>query len=205
MGEYVVPAEGGITLKIALKFEPFAIALVSEKPVTFMFMHNGSIEVQDARNGGIHGGYYCGYPRSTMFLLLKPGEDTMVQVPSNASVEAYFFAKEDAEVVIDDVFRVRLAADTPYLFSMPGVHKVRSDKGVLVQINMWPRYPPEQGLWFTGYAIPPLESANLKPNVRVTLPGAKAPPTYYYAAGAAAAIAAVTAILIIRRRKERGT
>jgi len=198
MGEYAVPAEGGITLRP----NAYAVALVSEKPVTFMFMHNGSIEIE---NAGMHGGYYCGYPRSTMFLLLKPGEDTMVQIPSNASVEAYFFAKEDAEVIIDDVFRARLAADTPYLFTMPGVHKVRSDKEVLVQINMWPRYPPEQGLWFTGYAIPPLESANLKPNVTVTLPGAKAPPMYYYAAGAAAVIAVVAAFLIVRRKKKEIT
>ena len=195
IGEYVIPAEGGITLRP----NAYAIALVSDHPVTFKFMHNGSIEIE---NAGMGGGYYCGYPRSTLFLLLKPGEDTMVQIPSNASVEAYLFAREDAEVVIDDSLRIRVGADTPYLFTMPGLHKVRSDKEVLIQINMWPRYPPEQGLWFTGYVIPPLESANLKPNVTVTLPGTKTPATYYYAAAAGVVVVAAIAILVLRRRKK---
>ena len=197
VGEYVVPAEGGVTLRP----NAYSIALVSEKPVTFMFMHNGSIEIE---NAGMGGGYYCGYPRSTMFLLLKPGEDTMMQIPSNASVEVYFFAKEDTEVVIDDTLRIRVGADAPYLFAMPGIHKVRSDKEALVQINMWPRYPPaEQGLWFSGYIIPPLESANLKPNVSITLPGVKAPTAYYYAAfGAGAVIGVAIALLVMRRRKK---
>jgi len=195
IGEYVVPAESGITLRP----NAYAIALVSEYPVTFSFMHNGSIEIE---NAGMHGGFYCGYPRSTMFFLLKPGEDTMIQIPSNASVEVYFFAKEDTEVMIDDTLIIRVEADAPYLFAIPGVHKVRSDKEVLVQINMWPRYPPEQGLWFSGYVIPPLESASLKPNVSVTLPGTKAPTAYYYAAGAGAVIIVAIALMMMRRRKK---
>jgi len=195
IGDYVVPAEGGITLRP----NAYAIALVSEHPVTFNFMHNGSIEIE---NAGMHGGFYCGYPRSTMFLLLKPSEDTMMQIPSNASVEVYFFAKEDTEVMIDDTLRIRVEADAPYLFAIPGVHKVRSDKEVLVQINMWPRYPPEQGLWFSGYVIPPLESASLKPNVSVTLPGTKAPTAYYYAVGAGAVIVVAIALMVMRRKKK---
>jgi hypothetical protein len=199
MGEYVVPAGAGIVLKPQAQ----AVALVSEKPVTFAFLHNGSIEVEEAQLDASIGGRYCGYPCSTMFFLLRPNEDTMIQVPSNASVEVYFFAKEEAEVVVDDAVRLRVGADAPlplHLFVAPGVHKVKSSREVLVQINSWPRYPPTQGLLLVGYVIPPLESANIKPSVTITLPGPKVPLSHY-AAAAGAVVAAVAALVLVWRKR----
>lgn len=197
IGDFNVPGGSGVMLRP----NAYAVALVSEKPVSFWFMHNGSIEIE---NAGMHGGWYCGYPRSTMFFTLRPNEDTLVQFPSNASLEVYFYSKEDATVSIDDTMTVKVKADTPYLFTLPGVHKLRSDKELLVQVNSWPRYPEHQGLWFTGTVIPPLEAAGLKPQVEVTIPGAGGGiPLAQIAIVVAAVAIAAGVVLMLRKRVKR--
>lgn len=198
IGDFNVPDGSGVMLRP----NAYAIALVSEKPVSLWFMHNGSIEIE---NAGMGGGWYCGYPRSTMFYTLKPNEDLLVQFPSNASLEVYFYSKEDATVLIDDTMTIKVRADTPYLFTLPGIHKLRSDKELLVQVNSWPRYPEYQGLWFTGAVIPPLETASLKPQVEITVPGTGGgiPFTQVIIAVAAIAIAAGAVIALRKRSKAK--
>ncbi|MEM4570501.1 MAG: hypothetical protein QXE66_04250 [Desulfurococcaceae archaeon] len=195
IGDYLVPGGAGIQLRP----NAHAVALVSERPVSFWFLHNGSIEIE---NAGMHGGRYCGYPRSTMFFTLRPNEDTIVQFPSNASLEVYFYAKEDTEVLVDDTIVIRLKADTPYLFTVPGIHKVRASKEVLVQVNSWPRHPPYQGLMFTGAVIPPLETASVKPEVEIEVPGTKAAFSPILIAGISAAAVVAAILLMLRRRKK---
>ncbi|MEM2939296.1 MAG: hypothetical protein QXU95_03355, partial [Candidatus Bathyarchaeia archaeon] len=161
-----------------------------------LHIHNGSIKNSAAGGGG---GVYQGYANGVMYMSIRPGEDTMIQLPTDAYVEAYFFAKETAQLTIDDI-PVTVQSDSPYLFTQPGLHKVRSNKEIILQINLWPREPEIQGLWFKGTPIPCIETASIKPDVTIHSLEETGFPMTQIIIGVAI-VAVIGAVVIILRRR----
>ncbi|MEM1990931.1 MAG: hypothetical protein QW782_09925, partial [Candidatus Bathyarchaeia archaeon] len=190
--EHSVKAGSGV----GFRPNAYAIAVVSEKPITLLHIHNGSIKNSAAGGGG---GVYQGYANGVMHMSIRPGEDTMIQLPTDAYVEAYFFAKETAQLTIDDI-PVTVQSDSPYLFTQPGLHKVRSNKEIILQINLWPREPEIQGLWFKGTPIPCIETASIKPDVTIHSLEETGFPMTQIIIGVAI-VAVIGAVVIILRRR----
>ncbi len=178
----------------SIQTEAFAIAVLSDKPITVMELHNGSIE--QSPTGG--GGKYASYGQGVMFICLQPNEDITLSLPTNAHVEAYFFTSEDTQLTIDGDAQT-IHANTPFLYTGLGVHTFRSDKNVILQINCWPFEPEYQGLWYNGAAIPCIETVNNNPTVTLTPLGEAFPMTYIIAGGGAAA-AVIVIVLVMKRR-----
>ena len=179
----------------SIQAEAFAIAVLSDKPITLMEMHNGTIE--QSPTGG--GGRYASYGQGVMFIGLQPNEDTILTLPTNAHVEAYFFAKDDTQLTIDGEAQT-IHANTPFLYTVLGVHTFRSDKNVILQINCWPFEPEYQGHWYNGAAIPCVETVNNNPTVTLTPLGEGFPMMYIIAGGGAAAAAVIVVVLVMKRR-----
>jgi hypothetical protein len=122
----------------------------------------------------------------------------MIHLPTDAHVEAYFFASEATQLMIDGNTQT-LQANVGLLYTVPGTHTIQSDHSVIVQINFWPLVPENQGLWFTGAAIPCIETVNDNPTV--TLSPLEGFPMMYVIVGAAvAAVAVIVGLLVMRRR-----
>jgi len=172
----------------------FAIALQSNNPITVCYTDSGNIE--QGPTGG--GGKYGGYGNGVKFITIQPTEDTMIHLPTDAHVEAYFFASETTQLLIDGNTQT-VQANVGLLYTVPGTHTIQSDHNVVVQINFWPLVPENQGLWFTGAAIPCIETVNDNPTV--TLSPIEGFPMMYVIVGAAvAAVAVIVGILVMRRR-----
>ena len=75
-----------------------------------------------------------------------------------------------------------------------------ADQNVVAQINFWPNQPEYQGLWFTGAAVPCIETVDDAPTVTLTPFGEGFPTTYIIAGAGGAAAVAVVAVLVMRRR-----
>jgi len=179
----------------SIQAEAFAIAVLSDKPITLMELHNGSIE--QSPTGG--GGRYGSYGQGVMFIGLQPNEATALSLPTEANVEVFFFASEDTQLTIDDEpFTVR--ADEPFTYSGLGVHTFRSNKNVVMQINCWPYEPEYQGLWFNGAAIPCIETVDDNPTVTLT-PIEGGFPMMYVIVGAGAAAAAVIVVVLVMKKR----
>jgi WD40 repeat protein len=178
----------------AIQAEAFAIAVLSDKPITLMELHNGSIE--QGLNNGVN--RYASYGNGVMFIGIQPNQDTMIHLPTEAYVEAYFYASEETQLTIDGEPQT-LHANIGFLYTVPGTHTIQSDHNVVVQINFWPLEPEYQGLWYTGAAIPCIETVNNNPTV--TLSPIEGFPMMYVIVGAAvAATAVIVGLLVMRRR-----
>ncbi len=193
IGEYDVKAGSGV----GFRPNAYAIAVVSDKPITLWHLHNGSI-INSAAGGG--GGVYEGYANGVMFIGIRPNEEAVIQLPTEAHVEAYFFAKEETQLYIDEI-PVTLKPDQPYLFTQPGLHSVKSNRNVILQINIWPREPEFQGLWFKGSVIPCVERLNVNPEVTISSLEGGFPIIYIIVGVVAVVIVAAVAVLLLRRRK----
>jgi hypothetical protein len=178
----------------AIQVEAEAIGVQSNNPITLSFVHNGSIE--QGPTGG--GGRYAGYANGVMFISIQPNEDTMIHIPTEAYFDAFFFAREETQIMIDD-FTTTMQADSPYSYNMPGTHLVRTNNNVILQINLWPSEPEYQGLWFRGTVIPCIETVNNNPEVTLTPFGGGFPITYIII-GAGVATVAVVAFFLMRGR-----
>jgi hypothetical protein len=191
INETLVPAESGI------KFKPLcnAVAFQSDNPITVSYTDSGSIEQAKAQQGGT----YAGYGNGLMFITVQPAEDTMIYFPTHAHVEAYFFASEETQLTIDGATQT-LHANSALLYTVPGTHKIQSNHNVIVQINFCPIVPENQGLWFTGTAIPCIETVNNNPIVTIS-PLGEGFPTMYIIIGAAVAIIVVIVVAILLMRK----
>jgi hypothetical protein len=174
-------------------FQPSAeaIGVQSDKPITLTYINNGSIGESKPANYGV----------GVMSMGIRPNQDTMIYLPVDAHIEAYFFASEETQLTID-AFTWTIQADSPYQYSQPGTHMVQSDKNVILQNNFWPNEPENQGLWYAGAAIPCIETVDINPTVTLT-PIGEAFPTLYVIIGAAAAVAAVVAIFLLRGRRSK--
>jgi len=178
----------------AIQPEAFEIAVLSDKPITLMELHNGSI-VQSPTGGG---GTYASYATGVMFIGIQPNQDTMIHLPTEANIGAYFFASEATQLTIDGNTQT-LQANVGFLYTVPGTHKIQSNHNVIVQINFWPLVPENQGLWFDGAAIPCIETVNDNPTVTLT-PIGGFPMMYVIVGAAVAAVAVIVGLLVMRRR-----
>ncbi len=173
-----------------------AIAVQSDKPITLTFIHNGSIEITRSNLGGM----YTGYANGVMFIGIQPGQDTMVHLPTEAFVEAYFFANEETQLSIDGLAQT-VPADTYYMFSQPGTHIVQADHNVVLQINFWSNEPVNQGLEYVATIVPSIETVNLNPTVTLT-PLEGFPIMYVIVGAAVAAVAVIVGLIVLKRRSK---
>jgi len=196
MNEYSVGGGTGISIQP----QAYAIAVQSDAPITLALVHNGSIE-QSRPIAGNKGGEYSGYGNGVMFIGIQPNEDTMFYMPINAHDEAYFFVSEDTQLTIDGEAHT-VHADSPFVYTALGTHTVQSDGNVVLQINFWPDEPDYQGLWFTGTAVPSIETVSDNPTVTITpLEGGGFPTTYIIIGGGAAAAVVVVVVLVMMRKR----
>ena len=169
-------------------FKPSAntIAVQSDKPITLTFINNGTIQQNPIK-----------YGVGVMFVSIQPTEDTMIYLPTAAYIEAYFFANEATQLTIDG-YTQTIQADSSILYTLPGIHMVSSDANVVLQIDFWSNEPEYQGLWFTGAAIPCIETVDAVPTVTLT-PIEGFPMMYVVIGAAVAGVAAIVGIVVMRR------
>ena len=188
-GELVneVSVEGGT----GVGFQPAAdaIGVQSDKPVTLFYINNASLGTSRGARYGV----------GVMFVGVQPDQDTLIYLPSEANVEVYFFANEETQLTVDG-FSQTIEPGQPRMYTLLGTHTVRADHNVVAQIDFWPNQPEYQGLWFTGAAIPCVETAADAPTVTLTPLGGGFPTTYIIAGAGSAAAVAVVAVLVMRRR-----
>jgi hypothetical protein len=174
-------------------FKPKAdeIMIEGDKPIVFSFVHNGSLR----RSFG------WGYGVGVTYMGVRPNEETLIYLSSNSSVEAYIFAHEDTLVNIDDV-SMNLKPDSFFLLTVPGTHKIMSDKNIVIQVIHWPLTPPIQGIASFGVAIPCIQTTNLTPDVSLTPMVTEGFTMTYVTIGIAAAVvvAAAAGFIIMKRR-----
>ncbi len=189
--------EISVTAGVSTIIQPpyFAIALQSDNPITVCCTDSGEIE-QGPTTGG---GRYAGYGNGVMFITIQPSEDTLVHLPTDAYVEAYFFANEATQLSIDGNTQT-IQPNEAFLYTVAGTHTIQADHNVVIQINFWPLEPEYQGLWFSGAAIPCIETVGDNPTVTLT-PIEGFPMMYVIVGVAVAAVAVIVGILLMRRRK----
>ena len=176
---------GGATLKP----KAAQILMQSDKPVTVSFVHNGSLESNRD----------WGYGAGVTYFSVKPNEEVMFFLPTNSSVEAYMFAYESAEVTIDGTSQT-LEADSYFLFTFPGTHRITSDRNLVVQLIHVPLIPSNQGIESFGVAIPCVQTVNLPTDVALT-PLEEAFPIIYVVIGAGVAVLALfVGVVLVKRR-----
>ena len=169
------------------------IMIESDKPITVAFLHNGGIRTAN--------GYLLGSGITCMGI--RPNEDTMVHLPTNSSNQAYIFAYEDTTVNVDDV-PITIKRDQYFIMTMPGDHKIRSDKNVVLQLIHRPLIPPEQGIGYFGFEVSCIQDVNLTPTVTLTpLTSEGGFPTTYIIIGAVAAVAVAVAGFIAMKRRSK--
>jgi hypothetical protein len=126
-------------------FQPSAdaIGVQSDKPITLLYINNGSLGMSRTAQ----------YGAGVMFIGIQPNQNTPIYLPTEAYVEVYFFANEETELMVDGSSQT-IQSDQPKLYILVGTHTVQADHNVILQINFWPNEPEYQGLWFPGAAIP---------------------------------------------------
>ncbi len=192
MKELTVSGGSGTTIQT----EAFVIAILSDKPVTVMELNNGSI-VQSPTGGG---GTYAGYGEGVMFMTIQPSEDTIIHLPTEAHVEAYFFASEATQLSIDGTTQA-IQVGTGFQYTVPGTHTISANNNVILQINFWPLEPEYQGIWFNGAAIPCIETVGDNPTVTLT-PIEGFPMMYVIVGVAVAAVAVIVGVFVMMRRRK---
>ncbi len=193
------PVEGGIG--VAFKPKAEAIAVQSDKPITLLLTHNGSIEQTHPLAGGNPKvGEYSGYSEGVTFIGVRPEEETQIYLPVNAQNNVFFFASEDTQITIDDEITQTISADSYHLFTIPGTHKITSNKNIIVQITHWNGEPDYQGIWFTGAIIPCIQTVDVNPTVTLTSLEGGFPLMYIIIGAGTAAAAVIVAILVMRKR-----
>jgi hypothetical protein len=190
-----VQVKGGetVNLKPEAAGPDYVIAVESEKPITFSFVHSGNIKRE----------YGWAYGRGVTSFIVMPNEETPFYLPTNSTVKVYIFASEDAQVMIDDV-PVTIKKDSFFTLTTPGIHRIRSDKSLVIEIIQTPLIPPTQGVDGFGFTVLSAELANVKPNVKLSPIAAETgfPTTMIIAGVAAAGAAAAIGVLATRRRKK---
>jgi len=168
------------------------IMVESDKPVTFASVDNGSISP------------LWSYSAAVSYMGVKPDQETLFFLPTNSTVEAYLFAYEDTLVRIDDL-PITIQADSYFLLTIPGQHKIISDKNLIVQLIHWPLIPSIQGIANFGAVVPCIQTVNLAPNVKLTpiSPGEGFPTTYIMMGAAAVGAAAIVFTVTKRLTRKR--
>jgi len=191
---------------VAFKPSANAIAVQSDKPITLSLIHNGSIEQsKPAAGGNPTYGIYSGYSEGITFVGVRPTVETEIYLPVNAQNNVFFFASEDTQVSIDGEITQTISADSYHLFTLPGTHKITSNKNIIVEITHWNGEPDYQGILFTGAIIPCIQTVNTDPTVILT-PIEEGFPIMYIIIGAGvAAVAVIVAVLVMRSRSSKSS
>ena len=167
----------------------------STEPITLAYVHNGTLE----RTRFVGHSYGSGID----YIGVRPDEDTLFFLPTNSTVEAYIFASEDATVTIDGTETLTVEADSYQLLTVAGIHKIVSDKNVVVEVVSWPLNPPYQGLNFNGIEVQCVQTVSVVPNVTLTPMSGGTPLTTYIIIGAAVAGVAVVVVFFAMRRRHK--
>jgi hypothetical protein len=179
-------------------FKPNAPAVVvqSDKPVTLEYIHNGSI---DASAGA---GIYSAYGSGVGFFGARPYEDTPFFLPVDSYDQAFIFASEDTQVMVDGEIRT-IKADSYYLVTGPGTHIINSNIKVVVETLNWPSIPDYQGLQYDGSQIPSVQTVDVVTNVKLTPLGESFPIMYLTIAAVAAGISVIVVFLFLKGRGKK--
>jgi mannose-6-phosphate isomerase-like protein (cupin superfamily) len=180
--------EGG---RVAVKPKAEEIMVESDKLITFAFVHNGSYRGDRPKYGA-----------GVAFIGVRPNEETIFFLPTNSSVQVYIFSYEDAQVKIDDV-PITVKADSFFLLTSPGTHKITSDKNIVIEVIHWPLYPSIQGIVSFSVAVPCIQTVNLTPNVSLTPLLKEGFPMSYIAIGVGVVIAVVALGFIMMKRRTK--
>ncbi len=194
INEFSVTGGSGVSLQTTAN----AMIVQSDKPISMSYIHNGSIEQARSITGG-YGGEFYGYGIGATFITIRPNEDTVFHMPVDANVEAYFFASEATQLTIDGNTQT-LQANHGFMYTVLGTHTVNADHNVVLQVNFWPLEPEYQGDWYTGAAIPCIETANTNPTVTITPIGEGFPMMYLIVGVGIAAVAVIIGLFVLRRR-----
>jgi len=187
--ESEVDGGGGVIVKP----KAHEIMMESDKPVTFSFIHNGSLEMT-------HG---WGYGAGVTYLGLKPNEEALIYLPLKSRVEAYVFANEDTLVRIDGM-PMPIKADSFLLLTLPGNRRIIPDKNVIIQIIHWPLIPSFQGIASFGVVVPCIQMVDVVPDVKLApLEAGEGFPMTYVIGGVAAVIAMTASALVLMRRRAK--
>ncbi len=180
-----------------LGFKPKAPAIVvqSDRPITLAYLHNGSLVNINGR------GVYSAYGSGVSYFGIKPNEETSIYLPIDSFVEAYIFANEETEIIVDsEVYTIR--ADSYHLITQPGTHLIHSDKNVVVEVLNWPSTPEYQGLQYDGVQIPSIQTVDTVSNAEFT-PLEGGFPIMYVLIGATAIAATIMAFLFAKNRSKK--
>jgi len=131
------------------------IAVESDKPITFEFVHDGDIEPLWSYGAGVS------------YVFIRPNEETPLYFPTNSMVEVYVFAYEDTLVQIDDLV-LEMKADSYIQVSLQGSHKISSDKNIIIEMIHWPLIPPVQGIQSFGVVAPSIQAVSKSTNIALT-------------------------------------
>jgi hypothetical protein len=171
-----------------------AILVQSIEPITLAYVHNGTL-LRTLYPGRAYGS-------GVAYIGVRPDEETLIFLPTNATDEVYIFANERATVTIDGIQTVTIEADSYQLLTAAGTHKIVSDKNVVIEVTHWPLNPPYQGLNFAGVEVQCVQTVNVVPNVTLTLIG-EGFPLAYIIIGVAVAIVAVGLVFFIMKRRAK--
>ena len=96
-----------------------------------------------------------------------------------------------------------MPADSYYMITAGGFHRIRSNGELIVQLIHWPLTPPFQGIESFGTIVPCTQTISIKPKVRFTpLRGEGFPLTYLVAA--VISIGVIVALVLLVRKYRRG-
>ncbi len=171
-----------------------AILVQSVESVTLAYVHNGTL-LRTLYPGRAYGS-------GVAYIGVRPDEETLIFLPTNATDEVYIFANERATVTIDGIQTVTIEADSYQLLTAAGTHKIVSDKNVVIEVTHWPLNPPYQGLNFAGVEVQCFQTVGVVPDVTLTLIGEGLPLTYIII-GVAVAVAVVGLVFFLMKRRAK--
>lgn len=188
-----VEVKGGTS--IVVKPEADIIAIESDGYISLSYIYNETrSQVSPVLRVGV------GY------ISVKPNRESLFFIPLKSLIEAYILAYEDATVIIDDL-PVTVRADSYFRIAVPGLHQIRSDKDILIQVVQWAEMSPRAPFFYRdfGVAVPCIQTVNESPNVKLSPIAGEGPSPIYIIAGAVAAVASTCLILMmIKRRRRQG-
>ena len=121
---------------------------------------------------------------------------------ANSTVQTYIFAYKETIAYIDDM-PIKMPADSYYMITTGGFHRIRSNRELIVQLIHWPLTPQFQGIESFGTIIPCAQTISIKPKVKFTsIRGEGFSLTYLVAA--ATSIVVIVALVLLVRKYRRG-
>ena len=167
------------------------IKIETDKPITLSYIHNWT----KALSRGWE------YASGVTYMGASANEETVFFLPLEGTVEAFIFAYEDTFVEIDDV-PMTLKADHCYRITLPGMHRIVSDKNVIIQMMHKCLTIPESKSF--AVVIPCIQTVNVASNVQLSpLTSGDNLLTYIVIGAACVFIAAGGIAFIAIKRKKR--